>query len=189
MRESLADILRDMGNCQRCKLGATRTNLVFGEGDAKARLMFVGEGPGADEDRSGRPFVGKAGQLLNKMIAAMGLKREQVYIANIVKSRPPNNRDPEADEIAACLPFLQRQIRAIMPEVIVTLGKPAARTLLKLDGSISVYRGVWQRYEGIEALPTFHPAYLLRNPADKKHAWADLQAVMRRLGLTPPSGA
>lgn len=185
--ESLADIRRDLGDCRRCKLHATRIQIVFGEGSPSARLMFVGEGPGADEDRLGRPFVGAAGQLLDKMIEAMGLKRDDVYIANVVKSRPPKNRDPEPEEVAACFPFLQRQIRVIRPEVIVTLGKPAARTLLGLDGPISTYRGVWQRYEGIEAMPTFHPAFLLRSPGEKRHAWSDLQTVMRRLGIETPA--
>jgi DNA polymerase len=187
-RETLDAIRLEMGDCRRCKLAAGRTKLVFGDGNPAARLMFVGEGPGADEDRTGIPFVGKAGQLLNKMIAAMGLKRQDVYIANIVKSRPPGNRDPEPDEVAACLPFLQRQIRAVAPEVLVTLGRPAARGLLGFDGPISAYRGTWQTWEGIAVMPTFHPAYLLRNPAAKADAWKDLQQVMARLGLSTVRG-
>ncbi len=185
--ESLDDIRAEMGDCQRCLLGRTRTKLVFGEGNSRATLMFVGEGPGADEDQTGRPFVGKAGQLLDKMIGAMGLLRTDVYIANIVKSRPPGNRDPQPDEVAACLPFLLRQIQAIQPQVIVTLGKPAARHLLGLEGAISKYRGTWQSLDGIAVMPTWHPAYLLRNPAAKADAWADLQQVMHKLGLKPPS--
>lgn len=182
-RELLDAIREDLGDCRRCKLSGGRTRLVFGEGNPEARLMFVGEGPGADEDRSGRPFVGAAGQLLDKMIAAMGLRREDVYIANVVKCRPPQNRDPEPDEAATCLPFLHRQIRSVKPEVVVTLGKPAARWLLGHEGAISRIRGQWRQWEGFPVMPTFHPAYLLREPSQKKAAWADLQAVMRRLGL------
>lgn len=182
-RELLDAVREDLGDCRRCKLSGGRTRLVFGEGNPEARLMFVGEGPGADEDRSGRPFVGAAGQLLDKMIAAMGLRREDVYIANVVKCRPPQNRDPEPDEAATCLPFLHRQVRSVSPEVLVTLGKPAARWLLGHEGAISRIRGQWQTWEEIPVMPTFHPAFLLREPAQKKAAWADLQAVMAKLGL------
>lgn len=182
-RELLDAIREDLGDCRRCKLAVGRTRLVFGEGNPEARLMFVGEGPGADEDRSGRPFVGAAGQLLDKMIAAMGLRREDVYIANVVKCRPPKNRDPAPDEATTCLPFLHRQIQSVKPEVVVTLGKPAARWLLGHEGPISRIRGQWQHWEGFPVMPTFHPAFLLREPSQKKAAWADLQAVMRRLGL------
>lgn len=186
--ETLAQIRADLGDCRRCGLCETRRSIVFGEGNPAARLMFVGEGPGADEDASGRPFVGAAGQLLDRMIAAMGLQRDEVYIANIVKCRPPGNRDPEPPEVAACLPFLERQIRAVAPEVIVTLGRPAARWLLGYDGPISRIRGDWQRWGEVAVMPTFHPAYLLRDPGKKREAWQDLQAAMQRLGLSPAGG-
>ena len=183
VRELLDAVRADLGDCRRCKLAAGRQRLVFGEGNPEARLMFVGEGPGADEDRSGRPFVGAAGQLLDRMIEAMGLRRDDVYIANIVKCRPPGNRDPEADEAATCRPFLERQIRSVQPEVLVTLGRPAARWLLGYEGAISKIRGVWQSWEEIPVMPTFHPAFLLRDASQKRAAWTDLQAVMARLGL------
>ena len=178
--ETLEDIRAEMGDCQRCKLGRTRTNLVFGEGNAKAELMFVGEAPGADEDATGRPFVGRAGQLLTKMIEAIGLKREDVYIANVLKSRPPGNRNPEKDEIEACIPFLYRQIAVIRPRLIVTLGNPATQELLETKTGISKMRGEFQDYPrlaGIKVLPTFHPAYLLRSPDKKREAWEDLKKV------------
>ena len=178
--ETLDDIRRDLGECQRCKLWATRTNIVFGEGNAQAALMFVGEGPGADEDASGRPFVGRAGQLLTKMIEAIDLKREDVYIANVVKSRPPNNRTPEADEVKACKPFLWRQIAVIKPKLIVTLGNPATQLLLETKIGITQLRGKLQDYArtpGVKVLPTFHPAYLLRSPDKKREAWEDLKQV------------
>lgn len=182
-----------IGDCQRCKLCARRTHIVFGTGDPAARLMFIGEGPGADEDEQGLPFVGRAGQLLTKMIQAMGLTREQVYIANIVKCRPPENRNPEDDEIAACQPFLMRQIEIIAPRVIVCLGKFAAQTILKTQISISKLRGqFWDLHGTAVALgnavapetavmPTYHPAFLLRNPEMKKPVWEDLKKVMERL--------
>jgi DNA polymerase len=147
--------------------------------------MFVGEGPGADEDRQGEPFVGKAGQLLNAMLPAIGLKREDVYIGNVVKCRPPGNRDPEDDEVAACIPFLHRQIELVGPDVIVTLGRIAARHLLGTTAPISSYRGRWTSFAGRDVLPTFHPAYLLRNPAAKAQAWADLKQLRQRLAATP----
>jgi uracil-DNA glycosylase len=178
--ETLEDIRRDLGECQLCKLWTTRANLVFGEGSSHAELMFVGEAPGADEDATGRPFVGRAGQLLTKMIEAIGLKREDVYIANILKSRPPNNRNPEADEIKACKPFLLRQIAAIKPKLIVTLGNPATQGLLETKVGITKIRGEFQpypRFPGIYVLPTFHPAYLLRSPDKKREAWDDLKKV------------
>jgi uracil-DNA glycosylase len=178
--ETLEDIRRDLGECQRCKLWATRTNIVFGEGHAQAELMFVGEAPGADEDATGRPFVGRAGQLLTKMIEAIGLKREDVYIANILKSRPPGNRNPEADETKACKPFLLRQIAVIKPKLIVTLGNPATQGLLETKVGITKMRGEFQpypRFPGIYVLPTFHPAYLLRSPDKKREAWEDLKKV------------
>jgi DNA polymerase len=158
---------------------------VFGVGDPGAALMFVGEGPGADEDLQGEPFVGKAGQLLTKMIEAMGFRREEVYIANVVKCRPPGNRDPEPDEIAACEPFLKAQIAAVRPRVIVALGRFAVQTLLRDATPITRQRGAWREYEGVKLMPTFHPAYLLRNPAEKGKAWQDLQQVMRELGKAP----
>jgi len=178
--ETLEDIRRDLGDCQRCKLFSTRTNLVFGEGAPRAELMFVGEGPGADEDATGRPFVGRAGQLLTKMIEAIDLKREDVYIANVVKSRPPGNRAPESDEVRACIPFLFRQIAAIHPKLIVALGNPAMQALLDTKIGITKMRGNFQDYpriSGIKVLPTFHPAYLLRSPDKKREAWEDLKKV------------
>lgn len=178
--ETLEDIRRDLGDCQRCKLWRTRTNIVFGEGNPKAELMFVGEGPGADEDATGRPFVGRAGQLLTKMIEAIDLKREDVYIANVVKSRPPGNRAPESDEVKACIPFLFRQIAAIRPKLIVALGNPAMQALLDTRAGITKIRGHFQDYPripGIKVMPTFHPAYLLRSPDKKREAWEDLKKV------------
>jgi len=180
---SLLAIREELGECTRCKLGRGRTKLVFGVGSPTAALMFVGEGPGADEDRQGEPFVGRAGQLLTKMIEAMGLRREQVYIANVVKCRPPENRNPEPDEMDACEPFLRKQIAAIGPRVIVALGKIAAQTLLRDTTPITRLRGRWSAYEGVKLMPTFHPAYLLRSPEEKKKAWEDLQLVMKELGM------
>ncbi len=151
--------------------------------------MFVGEGPGADEDRQGEPFVGRAGQLLTKMIEAMGFRREEVYIANVVKCRPPENRDPEPDEIEACEPFLKAQIAAVRPRVIVALGRFAVQTLLRDTTPVSRLRGKWREYQGVKLMPTFHPAYLLRNPAEKRKAWEDLQRVMKEFGRErPPRG-
>jgi uracil-DNA glycosylase family 4 len=171
-------------NCQRCKLSTHRTTVVFGNGPAQARLMFVGEAPGPNEDLQGQPFVGEAGKLLNKMIAAMGLRREAVYVANLVKCRPPRNRDPEPDEVAQCEPFLHQQIGLVKPVVLVGLGRYAVQALLQEKQRIGQLRGIWRTYRGIPLMPTFHPAYLLRNPADKKKVWADLQQVMARLGLS-----
>jgi uracil-DNA glycosylase len=178
--DSLEQIRADLGDCKRCKLWQTRTNIVFGEGSPTAELMFIGEAPGADEDASGRPFVGRAGQLLTKMIEAINFKREEVYIANILKSRPPDNRNPEADEIKACIPFLFRQIATIKPKLIVTLGNPATQGLLETKVGITKLRGEFQDYPripGIKVLPTFHPAYLLRSPDKKREAWEDLKKV------------
>ena len=169
-------------NCRNCHLAASRQNVVFGEGNPNARLMFIGEGPGADEDASGRPFVGAAGQLLDKMIAAMHLSREDVYIANVVKCRPPGNRVPGEDEAAACMGYLERQIELIKPEVIVLLGGTALHFLLKMDGIFRL-RGRWQDYKNIAVMPTFHPAFLLRKPESKREAWHDLKLVMARLGI------
>lgn len=180
IKETLEDIRRDLGDCRRCKLWSTRTNIVFGEGNPNAELMFVGEAPGADEDASGRPFVGRAGQLLTKMIEAIDLKREDVYIANTLKSRPPGNRNPEPDETAACIPFVYRQIAAIRPKLIVTLGNPATQGLLETKVGITRIRGTFQdfpRIAGIKILPTYHPAYLLRSPDKKREAWEDLKRV------------
>lgn len=180
VQETLEAIRAEMGDCHRCKLGATRTKLVFGEGSPEARLMFIGEGPGADEDASGRPFVGRAGQLLTKMIEAINLKREDVYIANVVKSRPPGNRTPETDEVRACIPFLFRQIASIKPKLIVALGNPAMQALLDTKIGITKMRGqfaVYPRDPQIKVLPTFHPAYLLRSPDKKREAWEDLKKV------------
>jgi DNA polymerase len=178
---SLGEIRAEMGDCRRCKLYGGRKNLVFGDGPADARLMFVGEAPGADEDRQGVPFVGEAGQLLNKMLRNLGLRREEVYIANILKSRPPGNRDPEADEIAACLPFLEKQIKAIRPRVIVILGRIAAHALLPTKEPITRLRGHWQRYHNIRVMPTFHPSYLLRMIQERRKTWDDMQQVMEYL--------
>ena len=178
--ETLEDIRRDLGDCRRCKLWSTRTNIVFGEGNPNAELMFVGEAPGADEDASGRPFVGRAGQLLTKMIEAIDLKREDVYIANTLKSRPPGNRNPELDETRACIPFAFRQIAAIRPKLIVTLGNPATQGLLETKVGITRIRGTFQDYPRdptIKVLPTFHPAYLLRWPDKKREAWEDMKKV------------
>jgi DNA polymerase len=182
----LDEVRSALGDCMRCKLCSGRKNLVFGVGNPKARLVFVGEGPGAEEDNQGIPFVGAAGQLLTKMILAMGYSRDEVYICNVVKCRPPGNRNPEPDEIQACQPFLEAQLHAIRPEVIIALGKFAAQTLLRTDTPITRLRGQWREYVGIPLMPTFHPAYLLRNPPEKKAAWTDLQAVMARF---PKPGA
>jgi len=184
--EPLLAIRAGMGECTRCKLHGGRTRLVFGVGNPSAQLMFVGEGPGADEDLQGEPFVGRAGQLLTKMIEAMGFARSEVYIANVVKCRPPGNRDPEPDEIEACEPFLKAQIAAIRPHVVVALGRFAVQTLLRDATPISRQRGRWREYEGVKLMPTFHPAYLLRNPAEKKPAWEDLQLVMKEFGKASP---
>lgn len=178
----LLAIREDLGECTRCKLAGGRTKLVFGVGNPKAELMFVGEGPGADEDRQGEPFVGRAGQLLTKMIEAMGYRREDVYIANVVKCRPPENRNPEPDEMDACEPFLRAQIAAVQPKILVALGKVAVQALLRDTTAISRLRGRWFAYEGVRLMPTFHPAYLLRSPDEKKKAWDDLQLVMKELG-------
>ncbi len=184
-RKALDEIRVELGDCKRCKLCGTRKQIVFGVGNPRAELVFVGEGPGADEDAQGIPFVGKAGQLLTKMIEAMGFSRDDVYICNVVKCRPPNNRNPEPDEIDACEPFLQAQLRSIQPKVIVALGKFAAQTLLRDPAPISRLRGSWREYCGIKLMPTFHPAYLLRSPEEKKHAWADLKQVMKFFGKEP----
>jgi uracil-DNA glycosylase len=185
--EALRLIQQEIGDCTRCGLSAGRNKIVFGDGDPHARLMFVGEGPGADEDAQGLPFVGKAGQLLNNMILATGLKREQVYIANIVKCRPPQNRVPEPEEANTCVPFLYQQIDVVRPEVIVALGSTAATYLLGAKSSLSGLRGRVHTSRGTKLIVTYHPAYLLRDPRQKKEAWQDLKLAMAELGLTVPS--
>jgi DNA polymerase len=186
--DTLPGIREDLGECMRCKLHSARHTIVFGDGSANARLVFVGEGPGADEDAQGLPFVGRAGKLLTQMIQAMGLERKDVYICNVVKCRPPANRAPERDEVGACSPFLIRQIDAINPRVIVCLGNIAAQTLLETNRGISHFRGQWLEFRGRKLLATYHPAYLLRNPAAKGEVWKDLQKVMAELGLPARKG-
>ena len=181
-------IRKEMGDCTRCKLHSGRNHLVFGVGNPEAELVFVGEGPGRDEDLKGEPFVGRAGQLLTRIIEAMGLKRKDVYIANIIKCRPPNNRNPEPDEISTCEPFLKKQLEAIHPRVICALGTFAAQTLLKTNSKISQLRGKFHNYEGIKVMATFHPAYLLRNPQEKRKVWEDMQQVMVELNLLKNGG-
>lgn len=179
--EALAEYI---GDCRRCRLYRGRQNLVFGEGDPKAGLVFVGEGPGRQEDLAGRPFVGEAGKLLTRIIEdGMGIRREHVYICNVVKCRPPGNRDPEGDEVEHCLPFLKQQIRIIGPRVICSLGRVAARTLVGPEFKITRDRGKWQAFMGIPLMPTYHPAYLLRNPAAKRPVWEDVKEIMKRMGL------
>jgi uracil-DNA glycosylase len=186
---ALQIIRNEIGDCTRCGLSQGRNKLVFGDGDPNARLFFVGEGPGADEDASGIPFVGKGGQLLNNMIAAMGLRREQVYIANVVKCRPPANRTPEPDEAHTCSPYLFRQIDVVRPEVIVALGQTAVTYLMGEKRPLAAWRGSVHPFRGSKLIVTYHPAFLLRDPNQKKFAWADLQIAMRELGLKPPQKA
>ena len=178
---TLEEIQRELGDCRRCKLHRTRKTIVFGEGNEKARLMFIGEGPGYDEDVQGRPFVGKAGQLLTKIIQSMHLQREDVYIANIIKCRPPQNRNPEPDEIESCSPFVLKQIRTIQPRVICALGTFAAQTLLKTTTKITALRGNAYSLDAIRVIPTYHPAFLLRNPERKKDVWEDMKRIMEYL--------
>lgn len=186
--QALRLIREDIGDCTRCKLHLQgRKQIVFGVGNPRADLMFIGEAPGADEDLQGEPFVGRAGQLLTNMIKAMGLRREDVYIANIIKCRPPGNRTPERDECETCSPFLIRQIEAIHPRVIVALGAVAAKTLLAVSASMMELRGRWFDFHGVKLAVTYHPAFLLRDPRQKKEAWKDLQMVMRELGLEVPA--
>ena len=187
--ETLEHIRKNLGDCQRCKLGATRNKLVFGVGNPKARLVFVGEGPGADEDEKGEPFVGDAGRMLNRIITAMGLQREEVYICNVVKCRPPQNRNPEKDEIAACSPFLLRQLNSVRPEVIVALGTFAAQTVLGTKEPISKLRGKFHDFHGIPLMPTYHPSYLLRTGGNSDSFWTvwdDMTQVLRLLKLPVP---
>jgi len=178
---SLEELRKELGDCQRCSLGRVRTKLVFGEGNPEAEIVFVGEAPGRDEDIQGRPFVGRAGQLLTRIIIAMGLKREDVYICNILKCRPPENRNPRPEEIITCEPLLIKQLHAIKPKVICALGTFAAHTLLKTDVPITVLRGKFHTYHGIPLMPTYHPAFLLRNPGAKKQVWEDVQKIMKVL--------
>jgi DNA polymerase len=184
-RLSLAELETLAKGCTRCRLHQGRTHVVFGVGNPHADLMFAGEAPGRDEDRQGEPFVGRAGQLLTRIIEAMGLKRQDVYIANVIKCRPPNNRNPEADEIARCEPYLIRQIELVKPRLIVALGTFAAQTLLQTKQPISQLRGRFHTYQGVKLMPTFHPAFLLRNPERKRDVWEDMQAVQRELRQSP----
>jgi len=184
---ALIALREHIGDCTRCRLSKGRTKLVFGVGNPDADIMFVGEGPGADEDAQGEPFVGRAGQLLNNMISAMGIRREDVYIANVVKCRPPNNRAPEKDETDTCSPFLMQQIDIVKPKVIVALGATAAKNLLVMNDSMGALRGRWYDFRGTKLVVTYHPAYLLRDPRQKKETWKDLQMVMKFLGLKPPA--
>jgi uracil-DNA glycosylase len=186
--DTLLKIRDDLGDCTRCKLHHGRNKIVFGDGNPKAELVFVGEGPGRDEDAQGLPFVGRAGKLLTQMIEAMGLQRKDVYICNVVKCRPPENRTPERDEVSTCSPFLLRQLDVIAPKVIVCLGSVAAQTLLETNRGISHFRGQWLEFRGTRLLATYHPAYLLRNPNAKGEVWKDLQKVMAVLGLEVKKG-
>jgi DNA polymerase len=186
---SLEQVAEAVGACAKCPLHATRTNVVPGEGTPRPRLLFVGEAPGADEDALGRPFVGAAGRKLDEMIAAMGLARGDVFIANVLKCRPPGNRDPKPDEVEACIPYLRAQIRLLAPEVICALGRPAAHALLEVTTPISRLRGHFSAYRGTPVMPTFHPSYLLRSPGESRFVWLDLQQVMKRLGLPLPASS
>jgi len=179
--QTLEQVREELGDCQRCRLSKTRTEIVFGEGNERAPLVFVGEGPGYEEDLQGKPFVGKAGQLLTRIIAAMGMKRSEVYITNVVKCRPPRNRVPSRDEIAFCYPYLARQLRIIRPRIICALGTAAAQTLLNTDAGITALRGTLHDWEGIPVMPTFHPAFLLRNPERKRETWEDMKAIQKHL--------
>jgi uracil-DNA glycosylase family 4 len=181
VQESLDDIRLDLGDCQRCGLAESRSKLVYGVGNPNARLVLVGEAPGREEDLRGEPFVGEAGRLLDRILAAMGMQRKDVYICNVLKCRPPNNRDPLPEEVATCEAFLVRQIAAIRPQVVVGLGRFAVHSLLKTRVPISQLRGEWQNYHGIPLMPTYHPAYLLRNPEGKRDVWEDMKSVLRLL--------
>ena len=180
---TLEDVRKELGDCKRCKLHRGRKTIVFGEGNEKATLMLIGEGPGYDEDVQGRPFVGRAGQLLTKILQSINLPREEVYIANIIKCRPPQNRNPEPDEIESCSPFLMKQIHVIQPKIICALGTFSAQTLLKTDVKISALRGKFFDLEGIKVIPTYHPAFLLRNPERKREVWEDMKKIVELLGL------
>lgn len=178
---TLGEVRKELGDCRRCKLHGTRRTLVFGEGNQKAKLMIIGEGPGYDEDVQGRPFVGRAGQLLTKILQSIDLQRDEVYITNIIKCRPPQNRNPEPDEIRSCYPFLIQQIHAIQPQIICALGTFAAQTLLKTDAKITTLRGRFYEFLGIKVMPTYHPAYLLRNPERKREVWHDMKQISKDL--------
>jgi DNA polymerase len=182
--DRLATLANSAADCILCRLSEKRQKVVFGEGDPLAAVMFIGEGPGAEEDRSGRPFVGQAGQLLERMLFAIGLRRDQVYITNIVKCRPPGNRDPKEDEVAPCAPYLDQQIELIAPSVLVALGKPASHRLTGTTKPISALRGRWASYKGVPLMPIFHPAYMLRTPSAKREAWEDLKKIRQRLDST-----
>ncbi len=179
--DELVKLEKEVAGCRRCGLWETRAQTVFGRGNPRAALMFIGEAPGAEEDKQGLPFVGPAGKLLDKMIFAMGLTQDEVYIANILKSRPPGNRDPKPDEVEACWPFLERQIELIDPRVICTLGRPAANALLDTNASMGSLRGRWHTFNGVPLLPTYHPAYLLRSPGQKSKTWQDLKMIIQAL--------
>ncbi|NIQ97551.1 MAG: uracil-DNA glycosylase [Desulfuromonadales bacterium] len=179
--ESLEDIRRELQDCDRCPLCRERSNIVFGVGNPEAQIVFVGEAPGREEDIKGEPFVGEAGRLLDRILYAMGMNRQQVYICNVEKCRPPKNRDPSTEEIEACEPYLKRQLAVIKPQIIVALGRFAAQTLLKSDAPIGRLRGKWHEYEKIPLMATYHPAFLLRNPAAKREAWEDMKQVTKRL--------
>jgi DNA polymerase len=183
--ELLAELEAIVTVCEKCRLSKSRTQVVYGVGNPNADLMFIGEAPGRDEDLQGKPFVGRAGQLLTDIIKAMKLTRDDVYIANVIKCRPPENRNPEQDELDACRPHIRRQVEIIQPKVIVTLGRFALQSLTGKGFAVSAARGQWLEYQGIKVMPTYHPAYLLRNPAAKKEVWADMKKVMTELGLEP----
>jgi len=183
----LAEVEAEVQTCRACRLNESRTSVVFGEGNPDADILFIGEAPGADEDRQGRPFVGRAGKLLDRIIVAMGLKREEVYIANVLKCRPPGNRNPQPDEASCCLPFLKRQIEIIQPRIIVSLGGVCATHLLGTTESVGRLRGAFHDYQGIPVLVTYHPAYLLRNPSAKAMVWEDMKTVLRALGRPIPN--
>ncbi len=178
---ALDAVFNDLGDCQRCGLGASRTKLVYGVGNPNARLVLVGDAPGREEDLQGEPFVGEAGRLLDRILQAMGLHRDDVYLCNVLKCRPPNNRDPQPEEGATCEAFLAQQIAAVRPQVIIALGPFAVHSLLKTNAPISKLRGEWQSYQGIPLMPTYHPAYLLSNPEGKRDVWDDMKLVLRRL--------
>jgi DNA polymerase len=180
---TLEDVRKELGDCKRCKLHRGRKTIVFGEGNERATLMLIGEGPGYDEDVQGRPFVGRAGQLLTKILQSINLPREEVYIANIIKCRPPQNRNPEPDEIESCSPFLMKQISVIQPKIICALGAFSAQTLLKTDAKITALRGKFYDLEGIKVIPTYHPAFLLRNPERKREVWEDMKKIAELMGL------
>jgi DNA polymerase len=183
---NMDDVIRKITACRKCSLHETRTNTVPGQGSSNPEIMFVGEAPGGDEDRQGLAFVGKAGQLLTKMINAMGYQREEVFIGNILKCRPPDNRTPLPDEMETCMPYLKAQIKLLQPKVIIALGSVAAKGLLDTAMGITKIRGKWMTFEGIDLMPTYHPAYLLRNPSAKRDVWNDLKAVLAHLGRKPP---